>query len=689
MPSALCAGSSLPLDAPKPRIPTSESSPRGLNTASKVLHMEALNRSFHNATSLASEIKESVNNVTKIDKIRPSSVNSKRNRESPIMHHSPTSIVRHFSIRFKNHVQTSLSDPLKKGSFRRKPRNVTPAQQSDENEGGASSSDELDDPEVLALFEREQIVDKYEKGPEQAGIDPWENPNFELYEKTDRFGFIHKEGLTKQEIERKEQIKERKRCLKWDAMYKEWEHREPTKMRERIWKGIPESYRIRAWSKMLHIEEYKNGNEKVYQELLVRGQLLSKEVKQIDLDVNRTYRDNVAFMKRYDISQKRLFQILTAYSMYNTEVGYCQGMNHIVALLIMYMSDDEDAFWGLHSLLANKKYTMHGFFVPSFPKLRKFEDHFLNRVLPKYAPKVHKHFEKLMLPPIYLPKWWFGCFLDRVPFKLVLRIWDVFLFLGDGVLMAMALNIFKMHEKKVIRMSMEQFMDFIQRGLPADFGYTDDQVMESLKRWLEKLQDDKMALPPRKEDDFPNQPLGPVLKRSLVDIRMDIAEIHSRSSRANSLAGRSPAPLRSRRSQKPNEKASLSQSVTALPTPNAQAFKNTASESDPRPLRPSGTPPIDGFRRKPSVRNGRTAAPLPIPDADGFVPLSATKNRHSLYDNVTPSTTPSSGSRLPAHSRETSSDRVHRAANNVTYIQLTDDDRVPSPPPDYDTDDLR
>ncbi|CAD5215595.1 unnamed protein product [Bursaphelenchus xylophilus] len=402
-----------------------------------------------------------------------------------------------------------------------------------ENDGGASSSDELDDPEVLALFEREQIVEKYEKGPEQEGIDSWENPDFELYHKTDRFGFIHKEGLTEQEIEKKEQMKERRRCLKWDAMYKEWEHREPTKMKERIWKGIPESYRIRAWSKMLHIEEYKRGNENKYQELLVRGQLLSKEVKQIDLDVNRTYRDNVAFMKRYDISQKRLFHILTAYSMYNTEVGYCQGMNHIVALLIMYMSDDEDAFWGLHSLLANKKYTMHGFFVPSFPKLRKFEDHFLNRVLPKYAPRVHKHFEKLMLPPIYLPKWWFGCFLDRVPFKLVLRIWDVFLFLGDGVLMAMALNIFKMHEKKIVKMSMEQFMDFIQRELPADFGYTDDQVMNSLKKWLERLQDDKMALPARREDDFPSQELGLILKRSLVDIRMDIAEIHSRSSRAN------------------------------------------------------------------------------------------------------------------------------------------------------------
>lgn len=72
---------------------------------------------------------------------------------------------------------------------------------SDENDAGVSSSEETDDPEVLALFEREEIVEKYERvsagggvhplqGPEQDGIDPWENPNFDLHKKTDRFGFI-------------------------------------------------------------------------------------------------------------------------------------------------------------------------------------------------------------------------------------------------------------------------------------------------------------------------------------------------------------------------------------------------------------------------------------------------------------------------------------------------------------------
>ena len=54
----------------------------------------------------------------------------------------------------------------------------------------------------------------------------------------------------------------------------------------------------------------------------LRGRSHSKEVRQIDLDVNRTYRDHIMFRERYNIKQKDLFHVLTAYSMYNTEVMF-------------------------------------------------------------------------------------------------------------------------------------------------------------------------------------------------------------------------------------------------------------------------------------------------------------------------------------------------------------------------------
>ena len=54
--------------------------------------------------------------------------------------------------------------------------------------------------------------------------------------------------------------------------------------------------------------------------------------------------------------------------MYNTEVGYCQGMSQIAAILLMYLNDEEDVFWALSQLMSHPKYAMHGkgSFVTSF-----------------------------------------------------------------------------------------------------------------------------------------------------------------------------------------------------------------------------------------------------------------------------------------------------------------------------------
>lgn len=166
MPTVLCAGSnSLPLDSskqPNRPLPTttpcysvSNSKPNGLNRVQnlsercasatnpitnnnnlslshpKLLRLEALNRSFHNAANLANELKESLNNglmsnggaaSTSSLASNPPSTRVSFNAALPPTCGSPSStssFVRHFSLRIKNHVQTSLSDPLRrKGSNR-------------------------------------------------------------------------------------------------------------------------------------------------------------------------------------------------------------------------------------------------------------------------------------------------------------------------------------------------------------------------------------------------------------------------------------------------------------------------------------------------------------------------------------------------------------------------------------------
>ena len=90
------------------------------------------------------------------------------------------------------------------------------------------------------------------------------------------------------------------------------------------------------------------------------------------------------FRERYNTKQQDLFHVLTAYSMYNTEVGYCQGMSNLAALLLMYLNSEEDAFWALSQLMSHPRYNMHGFFIPGFPKLIRYQDHF-DKVRTKFS----------------------------------------------------------------------------------------------------------------------------------------------------------------------------------------------------------------------------------------------------------------------------------------------------------------
>merc|ERR1719367_2619383 len=86
-------------------------------------------------------------------------------------------------------------------------------------------------------------------------------------------------------------------------------------------------------------------------------------------DINRTFPKHVLYRDKHGLGQVQLLNVLRAYSVFNAEVGYCQGMGFICGVLLMYMCED-DAFLMLCSLLEN--YRMAGLFMPDLPLLNKY-----------------------------------------------------------------------------------------------------------------------------------------------------------------------------------------------------------------------------------------------------------------------------------------------------------------------------
>lgn len=201
---------------------------------------------------------------------------------------------------------------------------------------------------------------------------------------------------------------------KWLRMLSRWTKKDSVeKLKKRIYKGIPNKLRPAVWLKLLDIKTTIENNQGVYQHMLKLAREYCTETRQIDSDVNRQFREHLYYRERYSIKQQSLFNVLAAYSMYNMELGYCQGMAGVAGILLMYM-DEEDAFWALSTFMCNRKYAMHGLFIVGFPKLNRFIEHH-DKILAKFLPKLAKHFIKHNFDSmLYAIKWFFVIFVERV-----------------------------------------------------------------------------------------------------------------------------------------------------------------------------------------------------------------------------------------------------------------------------------
>lgn len=328
----------------------------------------------------------------------------------------------------------------------------------------------------------------------------------DLYKYIDRYGFVHKEPPRVAA-----NPDEQDRTKKWIKMLSEWNQsgNVPVKLEKRIRKGIPDSVRGEVWRRLLGIPRLLTEQEGKYQEMLDYGLENSKDIRQIDLDVNRTYRNHIMFRDRYSTKQCMLFRVLVAYSIYNSEIGYCQGMSHVAALLLMYMNE-EDSFWSLSTLMSSDKHAMHGFFIPGFPKLRRFSAHH-DRIMKELLPKVYKRFKEFQIDStLYTLKWFFQCFLDKVPFTLTLRLWDNFIYYGEIILTSMSYTLLRLHKKTILKKNIEELINFLQEDLEKDFGYDDDEVIKALFKSIQDLRKKKLDRPSDEPsiDELPSKPFG-------------------------------------------------------------------------------------------------------------------------------------------------------------------------------------
>ncbi|KAM5446390.1 hypothetical protein MaudCBS49596_006649 [Microsporum audouinii] len=147
---------------------------------------------------------------------------------------------------------------------------------------------------------------------------------------------------------------------------------------------------------------------------------LQKLEKQIRRDLGSRTSYSKYFMSQRN--QEGLFNICKAYALYDSGVGYAQGMNFI-AMPLLFNMDDGEAFTLMVKLM--NKYGMRNMFIQDMPGLHLHLYQF-ERLLEDLQPALACHLHRRGVSPgLYATQWFLTLFAYRFPLQLVLRIYDL------------------------------------------------------------------------------------------------------------------------------------------------------------------------------------------------------------------------------------------------------------------------
>lgn len=168
--------------------------------------------------------------------------------------------------------------------------------------------------------------------------------------------------------------------------------------------------------------------------------------------------------------------VLSALSVYNEKVGYCQSMNFLIGFILLINGGNEkDTFWFFSSLLNSTKPNqsddnpfephfdgLKGFYKKDFPLLQLYFYQF-EIIFQEQLPDLYNHFQEMGIPNLlWLQKWFQSLFLYSFPLGLCIRIWDNIIVHGTRYIFKVTVAILKLIEEDLLRLDMQGINDYFR-----------------------------------------------------------------------------------------------------------------------------------------------------------------------------------------------------------------------------------
>ena len=212
----------------------------------------------------------------------------------------------------------------------------------------------------------------------------------------------------------------------WGELLQHWPpgRSRPRQLVSLVRAGVPEALRGEVWQRLSLASEKMDSTVENYRILVTKE---SPDEKVIFRDIHRTFPAHEFFKEAGGGGQEALYRISKAYSVYDSEIGYCQGQSFLIAALLLQMPE-EQAFGVLVEIMF--AYGLRDLFRENFEQLQ-LRFYQLERLIEKNMPDLFQHFQNVGLEThMFASQWFLTLFSAKFPLFLVFRVLDVFMLQG-------------------------------------------------------------------------------------------------------------------------------------------------------------------------------------------------------------------------------------------------------------------
>ncbi|EDQ92963.1 uncharacterized protein MONBRDRAFT_22245 [Monosiga brevicollis MX1] len=248
---------------------------------------------------------------------------------------------------------------------------------------------------------------------------------------------------------------------RWTSVIAKWDASSRKTINALARGGVPDRLRPQVWLRLAGVAD---SDLELSYPLLLKQESRAHEAIKWDLD--RTFPGHERFRDKEGEGQKQLYRINSAYSVYDEEIGYVQGLSFITAVLLLHLPE-ESAFVLYVKMMQD--YGLRDLYMTGFENLH-LRLHQLDRLLLEALPDLYAHMKELRVEThMYASQWFLTLFATKFSLPLVYRIFDFFLAEGFQTIFQISLALLKASRKELLASTFEEIMAYFRTELPRRF----------------------------------------------------------------------------------------------------------------------------------------------------------------------------------------------------------------------------